>query len=358
METKITIVYANRNRDLKRISRSLDSLKNQANLNFEVVFVDYGSEEKLASEIKNCCNLYTFVTYYGLSVNGLLWNKSKALNYGIFKAAGEFIFVADVDLFFHPEAVQHLIQIATKESFFLFPLGYLEKKEINASNLLELIPKTFGNVNGMILVSKNSLLTIHGFDEFFHFYGSEDEDLFQRLEHLGLTRLYSDNKLFYHQWHQSFSASDDISLTQNPRLNNAMRLNQQHYNFNNSQKIIKPKGQKKCGEGLEILDQKVLQTPDLNYKIPNIKAHVVHFLNEELKIDSEKVVSVVFYCDSYYDSLKYKAKEFLGKQTQPYLSLKEVNDLVLEKIVFDYRDHNYHYSISGDLKEIKFVIKL
>ena len=67
---------------------------------------------------------------------------------------------------------------------------------------------------------------------------------------------------------------------------------------------------------------------------------------------------MLFVEDTYYNSVKYKIKQLLGKQTQPYFSMKEINDLVLKSILFRYRDYNYSYAISKDFKQIRFIIDL
>jgi glycosyltransferase involved in cell wall biosynthesis len=41
---------------------SLDSLKNQTNQNFKVVFVDYGSESKLAANIQKLVESYSLAS--------------------------------------------------------------------------------------------------------------------------------------------------------------------------------------------------------------------------------------------------------------------------------------------------------
>jgi hypothetical protein len=51
-------------------------------------------------------------------------------------------------------------------------------------------------------------------------------------------------------------------------------------------------------------------------------------------------------------------KEFLGRHTQPYLSMKQVNDLMLQHIIFRYRHCNYSFAVSEDLKEIRFTVDL
>ena len=102
----------------------------------------------------------------------------------------------------------------------------------------------------------------------------------------------------------------------------------------------------------------LLQKPTKMVKIYNILSHVEHFLGEELPSYTGEIIKVEFVEDPYFHTLKYKAKKLLGKQTQPYCSLKEVNDLVLKEILFRYRDANYSFEISEDLKTITFCIKL
>src|SRR5680860_496513 len=152
MKEFVTIVYANRNRDLKRIKASFDSLKCQTDVIFRVVFVDYGSKEPSVDNLKQLCNSYEFVTPYFLPVSQLLWNKSIALNYGILQTQSPYIFIADVDLIFHPETVTLFNKLAVEDKFFLFSLGYLDRAEseklIKSYNFEDLKPTRFGEVNG------------------------------------------------------------------------------------------------------------------------------------------------------------------------------------------------------------------
>jgi hypothetical protein len=57
----------------------------------------------LATEIEKLISAYNFANYYYVPSTTLLWNKSKALNYGISKAITPFVFIADVDLIFHQD---------------------------------------------------------------------------------------------------------------------------------------------------------------------------------------------------------------------------------------------------------------
>lgn len=358
----VSIIYSNRNRDVKRIKASLESLQRQSVADFEVIFVDYGSDLTLTGEYKELLSVFSFVKFFPLEVSQLLWNKSRALNFGIKRATFPYIFIADVDLIFHPASVDLFHKLANPEKFFLFKLGYLGQKESKKLNrdyrFEELKPERFGQVNGMILADKEALVGINGLDEFFHFYGAEDEDLFARLENAGYKRILADPEYFYHNWHRSFSGSQEKLLTGNPRVKNIMRINQRHFLRNRERCIQQPLRQKGMGELISPAESDLLKKPSVTFRIPNILAHVEHFLREELPSHTGSVVEVEFLEDSYYRSLKHKLKRFIGKQTQPYCSLKEVNDRLLKEILFLYREHNYSLKIAEDLKSIRFSIKL
>lgn len=361
MDHKITIIYANRDRSYDRIKISLDSLERQTEKNFKVVFVDYGSNSVLQSELKELCSHYQFIDFYPLNVSQLLWNKSKALNFGILQCKTSFIFIADVDLVFHYDSIKKLNKIASTESFYLFNLAYLsenESKKLKREFEFEdLKPSNVGDVNGMILAPKTAFMRVDGFDEFFHFYGGEDVDLFARIGNAGFKERRYNHSLFYHNWHQGFSGSEDKVITSKPRVKNIMRINQEHYLSNKRFKRIRPLRQDNMGELIDPMKAEKLKHPDHIYKILNVKAHVEHFLNEELKSVSG-VVQAYFEIDNYYHSTKHRIKKVAGRQTQPYISLKEVNDMVLKKIVFDFRDLNYSYRVSDNLQRIDFRIEL
>jgi len=112
------------------------------------------------------------------------------------------------------------------------------------------------------------------------------------------------------------------------------------------------------GEIISKEESELLKRPDKTIRISNIQAHVEHFLGEELPSYKGKIIKVEFFEDPYFRSLKYKLKKRLGKQTQPFISMKEVNDSLLKEILFRYRNYNYSFMVEEDLKSITFCIKL
>lgn len=362
MEKPITIIYANRNRDLERIETSLKSLAKQEHQNFKVIFVDYGSRLKLVSGLKNLIEKYDFVEFFFLKTAPLLWNKSKALNFGLTKVESRYVFIADVDLIFHPLSTKLFESVANPEKYFLFKMAYLDEAEskrlASSFDFEKLKVRNYGHVNGMILAGTKAFMEVGGYDEFFHFYGAEDEDLFTRMENKGYYALKNTETYFFHNWHKTYPASEENVLSKNPRVQNIRRINQYHFLQNKKNGITKPERQQDIGKQISEDDFNTLQSPTKVYRIPNILAYVEHFLNEDLKSFKDEVVTVEFYEDPYFLSLKYKVKKFLGKQTQPYCTLKEVNDMLLKKIVFEFRDYPYSFEVAYDLKSIHFTIKL
>ena len=359
---KISIIYAYRNREISRIKASIMSLKIQNNKSFEVIFVDYGSEIKFSKELKKLFEKYSFINYHYLDVEKQLWNKSKALNFGIKNANGSHIFIADVDLIFHPRAVNELLKKISLKDFFLFRMGYLDQAESSKLSaglkFAELKPKRFGEVNGMILAAKESFFEINGYDEFFHFYGSEDVDLYSRLTNAGYQSHLVMEVYFYHNWHVSYELSDYNKLSKEPRLSNAIRLNEQHYLYQKREKILRPDGQQKWGDIPNKTEIEALELPTLRFEKKNILAQVEHFFYREIRDIENEVVEVKITEDEYFNSFKYKVKKALKKSTQTYCTMKDVNDIILKQIIFLYRNYNYSYVISPDLKSITFKIQL
>lgn len=359
MQQSITIIYPFRDRDYKRIATSLESLNRQTIKGFNVSFIDYGSTPEFSEPVKQLVNTFDFATYTYLGHQGLLWNKSKALNYGIRNSKSDYILTSDVDIIFKENFIETVIKHASQESFLLFKIGYLSKAVTDRQqSKLDLngVEIAFeGETFGIGLFPNSNLQNIHGLDEFFHFYGSEDEDLNARLTASGTHCKLINELLLYHQWHPRYPQKIDKQLTKFPRLSNILRLNQRHYLLNKESQKTKA-NLDHWGVCYATDTIQVFESPDISYDLVNIKSHVEHLLGVELSNYTSGVVSISITEDAFYKSLKFRLKHFLGKVTQPYLSMKEVNDLILKEILFKYRNFNYYYMISEDLNKIKFMV--
>lgn len=362
MQPKFTIIYAFRNRDVNRVRLSLFSLEKQILKNFEVHFIDYGSTQNYENQIKAVIDDFPFVTYHYIAHEGLLWNKSKALNYGITKATTNYIITADIDVLFATNFTEQIETLAKPTEFVLFKIGYLPEEitpSIIEKTTFELLrPKHYGDTFGIGLFPKAALEKVKGLDTFFHFYGSEDEDLNYRLKVAGYKLNRCEAQLLLHQWHPRYPQKAKETLTVTPRLTNIQRINQRHFLSHKERNIIEPEQHSFWNQWYSKSDFQILKQPDETFVIDNIKAKVCHFLNYELIAYKGKVIKVIFKEAAYYNTLKYKLKTLLKMQSQPYLSMKQINDLVLEKIIFDYSHYNYAFTISKSLKEIEFSVNL
>lgn len=362
MNPKITFVYAFRNRDSERVKRSLESLKRQRVHNFKVVFVDYGSDPNFAQAVEEVVTTYSFASYYYVAHTGLLWNKSKALNFGIQKTVSEYIFIADVDIIFHSETSALFNEIANPKKAFLFSLGYINEKEsakLKLDTNFDSIPlKHSGKINGMILAPKKAFEKVHGLDEFFHFYGFEDVDVFQRIENAGFDFHEREEVYFKHIWHPIYNSYNDAEMSVVPRLFNIKRINQKHYFYHKEKKIIVPQLQLVWGKVITSEASEVLKKPTVNIQLSTKHAEIKYFFEVQLKTFQKEIVKITITEADSNTRIKQQLKKLLKPTIENYLRIKEINDIVLSKIVYQYRDHNYSFTIAPNMKSIEFIIQL
>src|SRR5213080_966339 len=110
---KFSIVVAFRNRDANRVRFFLDSLKWQSHKDFELIFVNQGSDEHVCEWVEELVGRYSFVHYIYNCSRGHLWNKSNALNIGIRAAIGSYIVIADIDIIFSPDFLEKISALLT-----------------------------------------------------------------------------------------------------------------------------------------------------------------------------------------------------------------------------------------------------
>ena len=125
---EVTIIYGFRNRDIERVKRSLDSLRDQTDQFFKVIFVDYGSEENVSVLVKDLIAQYNFCTYLYNETRGMPWNRAHALNSGIRIATTEYVFTADIDLIFTENFIAKTKKLAKQGTVAFFPVVYLTPK--------------------------------------------------------------------------------------------------------------------------------------------------------------------------------------------------------------------------------------
>ncbi len=355
----ISIIYTFRNRDSRRIKKSLDSLAKQVAQNFKVFFVDYGSDANISQEIKNLLDQYEFATYIYLYTNEQPWNKCKALNYIVKDLKSGYCFTADADIIFDLKFTQKLEKFSIPNTATYFQVGFLDRDESLKDLLFEKYKIKFlskKEATGLTLFPVEKLKLVNGFDEFFHFWGAEDTDVHNRLKNTGCEVVYYDSEvLLLHQWHKNYRSRETRELNKELQLSGIVEVNHKHLVYNLENRISKV-NLETWGKVLsyeEFNELKTFQPKQLSTE----KSIIDHFLYFELPNVKEKIIGVTIKRQSDHYNAKYKFKKLLGKKIIPTYTLKEVNDLLLMHIISCYQNFPYSYQISEDLNSITFKIK-
>jgi len=212
MKPLISIIFGYRNRDLERVKRCLDSLSVQSFQDFEVVFVDYGSDESYKTEIEKLTKNYSFVNYIYNHTQGMPWNRSHALNTGVRYAKGNYVLFGDIDLIYTPFVLGELASKVNEKTQVYSKVYLLDEKFDRWEQLNEIHPQSFTvstetGKGGVHIVKKSILESINAYDEYYCFWGVEDRDLFERINQLGVEIQWIDNEKYpvFHQWHADAS---------------------------------------------------------------------------------------------------------------------------------------------------------
>ncbi len=212
MEQSISIIFCYRNKEIQRVKNSLDSLNQQDSKSFNVVFVDYGSDDVYKEKIEALCKNYSFCKYIFIDTQGKLWNRAEALNYGVLNCANEYIFTADVDLVFKKSSVSVLLRNMEAGTAKFFSVGYLNEKDsksIIVSNCEKLaFTKSEDFALGMVLLRKEEFEKVNGYNTFYSIWGIEDTDLKYRLEKAGIKAHFEHAVEMLHQYHAPANSKD------------------------------------------------------------------------------------------------------------------------------------------------------
>ncbi len=356
----LTLIYPYRNRDLERLKNSLDSLKNQTVSDFEVFFVDYGSEEKMAKMAKILCGEFDFVTFNFFSTQFQPWNKSKALNTVIKNVNTDYCFVADVDMIFHPQFVEKTLKFQAKNKTIYFQVGFLKKDEarkVTDFSSYKNYRRSTHEATGLSMFPVKILKELRGFDEFYHFWGAEDTDMHVRIRNAGYeVEFYDQEVLMLHQWHPSYRSSESGELSKELQLSGIVQLNHQHLKHALEYKTTSV-NRENWGECITLEELNELEKARVNLVLDNEQRKIDHLLYVVMPEAKNEILKITIKKDPFQNSPKFKVKKLMGKKVPEYYTLKKINDKVLLHIISFYRDKPYTFKISKDLKEIGIAIK-
>lgn len=352
----ITLVLTNRNREIRIVKNCLDSLQNQSDKDFEWYLVDYGSQEDYLIKLKALVANYSKVNLITCQTSGQLWSKCRSINIVVKKATQPFFVVGDIDLIFHPTYISTLKKVANEKQVHYFQYGFLSEQESLKNKKFDdyiVDFKGYEEVTGNTMFPTVALRNVNGFDEFYQGWGAEDTDAHIRMQNLGLEIVfYNKEILVKHQWHPKTYRSKEST---NPYHSYLERINHEYMINTQSAKRTKVNQNLEWGKPTNEDDYKKLLNPTFTFNLDNsvlktdaILAQFNNFQQEVVKFVITKV--------NIQEKFKNKIKKIVGKKFQPYYEMEDLNNLLLEEIIKNYRNCPYNYSFNRQTNTIILVI--
>jgi hypothetical protein len=287
-----------------------------------------------------------------MCAKGMVWNKSHALNFGIRRATSSYILIGDIDLIYSSEAIGALLKQKTKNSIVSSDV-YLLPKNMNRRKA----KSTHGAYGAVLLVSRDILNRIRGFDEYYCFWGVEDRDMYNRLTSLlGMSCEMLDKKKYpiYHQWHSKASDRkrgffpdlwwDDMNI----------------YYALNENKLIRNSDD--WGKILNENNRPILRAHEVTYEIHFIitkayqKAEIYErIISSFMKLKEDECLSIVIHSQRQHPLL-YKVVHFINtllRKAKIPIGLEEITSLERER--FFYPQHDIVYILWQLIKKEKVV---
>ena len=355
----ISIIYPYRNRDLKRLQRSFESLIKQSVQDFEIYFVEYGSEPQIKESVRVLCGAYSKIKYIHHATRFQPWNKAKALNSVVKNLETEFCFVADIDMIFHPEFVKTAISLQEPEKSVYFKVSFSESDD----QLDGVKPEDFvnyrhsdHNATGLTMFPVKALNSINGFDEFYHLWGAEDTDVHARLRNAGFkVEFYGEEILMLHQWHESYRVSEKPGLTAEFQIKDIVQLNHQHLKYAEEYGISRVNSGG-WGKVMTAKQESELLNYSIKMNLNDEKRTIENLIYGVLSSQSDTIFKVKISESENKQDFKNKLRKLAGKRIPEFYNMKEINDLLLIHIISFYRELPYIFQVAKDLKSITIAI--
>lgn len=207
---EITVVAVMRDRPLDMLGNFLHTLGRQTRVP-GVLLVDYGSTPENVKALQVLRKETMSFDLVPVQRNTGVWCKSRALNIGLRQVTTPFVLFTDVDLMLERNLVQEVLRLLLKKDrvfvtarTFRMPPAfageYRKKWERGSLHGKDDGPSGTGGCQA----ARVSLFKgLRGYDEQFILWGSEDEDMVQRMALSGVdvVRLPSQVTRLWHQWH-------------------------------------------------------------------------------------------------------------------------------------------------------------
>ena len=216
----LTFVMVIKNRDRKRAERCIDSLLSQTYPS-EVIVVDYGSEDTSWYSA-----VFEKVELINVTHDTDVFNKSRALNIGFKHAKTKYIVSTDIDIIFASNFAEEIMQVFMENPKSVVLCQKIDLDEHgNEYDFHE--PSASGSC---IALERDWINYAHGYDEFYTYWGREDNDLVDRAKKDGYEEKWiTDKTSMWHQWHK-------------PAINSTLDKNDLYYKQGGKDVVRNPNG--------------------------------------------------------------------------------------------------------------------
>jgi GT2 family glycosyltransferase len=353
MAASITIVIPNRNRNLETVGRTLSSIAPQLNGMARLVVVDYGSSKLYQSDLKTLIHSFADVDLISCPTQGQLFHKTRAINMILRPCKTSYFMVLDMDCIVHPQFIEKAMKLAKEDVVYNFPYGFLKEKESEKSkDFTDYKVDFIGGLTGTAIFNTKKLQDLNGFDEFYHNWGAEDADMFDRLERTGLkTVLYQEELLLLHQWHSK--GYRDVKSKQ-AFHSHLEKINHEYYTLSRKRKITKANLHKNWGLLCDSKEYAVLKESLETWHFENYRPEVEGLFASLVEHPLDHQVQIKITKPS--KSVKENIKRLLNKKLKEVVPMDEVNDRLLETLILHYRNCAYFYEYDLQLGEIQLTI--
>lgn len=351
----LTIVIPNRNRNLTTVRRTLDSISNQSTPIDKIVLVDYGSALDYQKSLVELVTEFPSIDLIVCPTQGQLFHKTRAINIVLKKCQTTYFMVLDMDCITHADFIQTALHLAEDGNIYNFPYGFLDEEESKLTKPFAAYDiHHVGELTGTAIFKTKDLLDIQGFDEFYHNWGSEDADVFERLKRKGIeTVLYTENVLLIHQWHPKFYRTE---ANKDPFHSHLERINFQYFLLSNKRHKIVANCSNDWGEDFDTEKYTSLENASDELVVNSTEEELsalIAYLN--LKTLSEPLkITIIKHQDD--GSVPTKVKKIVGRKLPLFLSLKNANNILLEAIVTNLRNQPYIYCFDSKMERIELTI--
>jgi predicted glycosyltransferase involved in capsule biosynthesis len=215
MEFSFVITY--RDRDVQAVQRCLSSLLNQqTSSEYEICFVDYGSQESFRQPLATFIAAHPRIKYRYAATRGWLWCRSHANNMGIDMASGRYIVMVDVDLMYPSFFLEKVKKYIDPQTQVLYHCYFAPQEFEGYENLDFGKKQPFRHTSntltetGLMAAPKQAFVEAGYYDEYFKVWGIEDAEMNQRIQAVGYKPVKMPLEEVYgvHQWHVSNTLID------------------------------------------------------------------------------------------------------------------------------------------------------